>query len=149
MTAQHVAEAEFFPQGAHHVHRAQRARPLDVDLLPGGGEIGRHLQAVLADAGDAAGELEQRLAPGGVGPPKVVNDVGRGLAGRGVAAGLGELVILGHRAILVPAARGPQVHAYIIRVMVLFHAIFCTWRVATHFACRHDRTRDFAGDSRR
>ena len=50
---------------------------------------------------------------------------------------------------LLTAARGTQVHAYIIRSMVLFHAIFCTWRVATHLACRRDRTLDFAGDSRR
>ena len=115
VTAQHVAEAEFFPERAHHVHRAQRARPLDFDRLAGSGELGRHLQAVLADADDAAGEL----------------------------------VILGHRAILVTAARDAQVHAYIIRATVLFNAIFCTWRVATHLACWRDRTRDFAGDSRR
>ncbi len=114
--AEDLADAACFPARAYNVDGPQRAGPFQLDLLTRGGELRRRRDAVVADARDTALQAEQRLALLRVGAAEVVNDVRGGMAFGGILAGLGELVVLGDRAVAVAAAGDAQVHACIVHV---------------------------------
>src|SRR5262245_15415810 len=109
--AQHLANAQLFPQGPGDVDHAQGAGPLEVDRLARWRDLSGPFEAAVADPADTAGQPEQGRAIERTGPAAVMDDLGGRPALLGVPAGLRQLVILHDRSVLVAASGRSQVHA--------------------------------------
>jgi hypothetical protein len=105
------ADPKPVPQAAHEPRRPHRARLDEPHLLAGlGGDVAGELVLGTEEVVDAVHEPAEGVDVEGVTAAEVAEDAGLGVAGLGVVVVVGELDVLGARAVPVLAGHDADVH---------------------------------------
>ena len=108
-----VADAEPGPQLLDHVDDAEIEARLDLDHRDGRLLTGRGRSTIgIEHPANAANQPLQRRPVETVGAADAVHHLGLDVALLGMAEVLGQRVVADDRPVLVPALRGPKIHAH-------------------------------------